>query len=167
MNLDDITALFVAHNYLGFAMLLIGYLTYLLSDQSKFPLTIDTNARWLRWLNGRDPKPVVVCLLGVTYGILADREAGHTWLDSLKLGLMAGVMTMGLFDVIVKFGFNGNVPMILKQLLLLFPKPQANAVLIPKPPGLPTAVNITADVAELHDRVTPLDLPKVPPGRPE
>lgn len=138
MQLTDLYALLKGHNWLGAAMLFIAYATYLLSPASKFPLTIPP-------IWGRDPKPLVVAVLMTTWGVLFDRQAGESWLHAARDGLLYGLVTMGLFDLVVKFCFANDPPRWLKTLLLLFPRKRLEdlAVLvvpvvpIPRPPPLP------------------------------
>ena len=118
-------ALFQSHNYLGFAILVIGWLVTLLSPSSKFKLTIPT-------IYGRDPKPLIAAVLGMAYGVLVAHKGGEAWLPSVQHGLMTGLLTMGLFDLVVKFVFNGNAPAFMNALAMVFPKPtveEAKAVI--------------------------------------
>lgn len=118
--MQSILDLLRGHNYLAIAIVVIGWVTALLGPDSKFPITIPDIA-------GRDPKPLIAGLLGLAYGILVAHQGGATWLDALRDGLLAGVGTAGLFDVVVKFIFKGQVPVWLNIFALVPPQATKDA----------------------------------------
>lgn len=102
MDLTTILAFvadFQGHKWLPLAVLLIGYLTTLMSDTSKFPINIPD-----RW------KPVLVVGLGQVYAVLTAASGGDTWSHAVWSGAVAAFGTMGLFDLLVRAIFNGNLP---------------------------------------------------------
>jgi hypothetical protein len=113
--LGQLLALASAHNYLALAILTIGWVLRLLSPQSKFPVTLPLIA-------GRDARPLVGAVLGLTYGILVAHKAGEAWLPAIEHGAMTGLLTLGLFDLIVKFVWNGKAPSWIDALAGVFPK---------------------------------------------
>lgn len=96
--------------WLPLAIIVIGYLTRLLTDESKFPVSVP--ARW---------RPVVVVVLGQLYGCLMLAENGATWKTVVVTGLVTSFVTMGLFDLLVKAVFNGQPPWWVDVLALIFP----------------------------------------------
>ena len=100
----------LAHRWLGLAIVIIGWLTRIVSSDSAFPVTIPT-----RW------KPVLVIILGQAYGALTLILGGASWQSAVIDGLMVAFCTMGLFDLVIKAIFNGNEPRWIKILALVFP----------------------------------------------
>jgi len=115
MDPSQLLDLLTSHNYLALAVVLIGWSVQMLGPDSKFPLTIPLIA-------GRDPKPLIVAVLSMAYAVVVAVSGGSSWADALKHGALTGLLTMGLFDLVVKFAFNGNVPAWLNALALIFPK---------------------------------------------
>jgi len=92
-------AFVASKQWMPMAILVIGYLVRLTSQQSKFPLNIPT-----RW------QPIVVLALGQVYAVMVSVSGGGAWGPSALHGLEVAVWTMGLFDVVVKAVWNGNTP---------------------------------------------------------
>jgi hypothetical protein len=101
---------FTGHKWLPAAVVLIGWLTTLLSDTSKFPITIPD-----RW------KPMAVLILGQVYATVQAVAGGVTWPHAVWGGLVAAFGTMGLFDVVVKAIFQGQLPKWLQWLAAIDP----------------------------------------------
>jgi hypothetical protein len=96
--------------WMALAVLLVGYVTTLTSDTSKFPVNIPT-----RW------QPVVVVVLGQVYAVLLSIQGGTPWEPSVWHGLLVSFTTMGLFDLVINGIFNGNPPSWLKWLAAIDP----------------------------------------------
>ncbi len=102
MNLDtllQLAKLFTDHKYIPIAIVLIGWLTSLTSDWSKFPITIP----------GRY-QPLVAAGLGIVYGMLEKIDSGTVWWKAILGGLLVGLATGGLYDVVINAIFAGKVP---------------------------------------------------------
>lgn len=102
MNIETILQwlqLGTEHKYLLLAVAVIGWLTSLTSDWSKFPVTVP--ARW---------QPLVAALLGVAYGVLNSIQGGVAPWRAVVGGLVVGLATAGLYDAVVKSVFGGVVP---------------------------------------------------------
>lgn len=110
MDQQALIAAIVTMKWLPLAIIVIGYLTRLLTDESKFPISVP--ARW---------RPVVVVVLGQLYGCLMLVQEGSTWKSVVVTGLVTSFVTMGLFDLLVKAIFNGQPPWWIDILALIFP----------------------------------------------
>lgn len=109
-------------NYLGFtiAVVVIGWLTSLTSDWSRFPLTIP--GRW---------QPAVAGFLGLLYapavaGLAALKTGAPlrpALLASVESGVFAAAMTAFLFDLVINGFLNGNVPPWMQRLSFVKKKP--------------------------------------------
>ena len=103
--------LLAGRKWLLLFILIIGWLTRLFSDKSRFPATIP--ARW---------QPVVVLVLSQVYSTATAVQSGVPWRTAIVQGLLVAFMTMGLFDLVVKAFFNGNEPKWLGWIALIFPR---------------------------------------------
>lgn len=108
----NIVSLLTAHHYLPIAVIVIGYLTRLTSDMSKFPINVPT-----------DYQPVVVVVLGQVYAAIVAVSGGASWKDAVISGLATSLFTMGLFDLVIKAIFKGKEPAWLARLALIFHSP--------------------------------------------
>ncbi len=96
-------------NYLGLviAVTLIGWLTSMTSDWSKFPLTIP--GRW---------QPAVAGFLGLLYAPLvagaaamkAGTPIGAAMLGAIESGVFMAALTAFLYDLVIRGVLNGTVP---------------------------------------------------------
>lgn len=102
MDLDTILKILqlgTDHKYLALAIVVIGWLTSLTSDWSKFPITIP----------GRY-QPLIAAVLGISYGVLTKIDSGTVWYKAVFMGLIVGLATGGLYDVVINAIFGGNIP---------------------------------------------------------
>lgn len=130
MDIDPaaLLAALKAHNYLVIAIVVVGWLTRMTSDMSKFPVTIPK-----RWA------PVVPIVLGQGYAALEAVAAGTVWKSAVLDGLTVSLFTMGLFDLVVKAIWQGSEPKWIAALALIFPQPKADATPAPaRDPSSPT-----------------------------
>lgn len=114
MNYDNVMLMiqdFTGHQWIPLAILVVGWLTSMFSDVSNFPVNIPD-----RW------KPVVVIVLGQAYAVLEAIQGGSAWKTAVTHGLVVSFTTMGLFDLLVKAVFNGNIPSWLQVVSLFNPK---------------------------------------------
>lgn len=102
---------FTGHKWLPLSIVVVGYLTMLLGDTSKLPISIPD-----RW------KPVLVIGLGQVYAILDKVQGGDSWKHAVWVGVMTAFGAMGLFDLLIKAAFDGKVPKWLQWLALIDPK---------------------------------------------
>lgn len=98
------------HKWMPLAILVIGYVSTLVSDTSRMPFNIPD-----RW------KPVFVVVLGQAYGALQAIGSGAQVWPTVYHGLVTAFVTMGLFDFVVKAVFNGDLPKWLAWLALIDP----------------------------------------------
>lgn len=117
MDHQQLTEAILQLKWLPIAIIVIGYLTRLLADESKFPVSVP--GRW---------RPVVVVVLGQLYGCLMLLAAGSTWKEAVITGLVTSFVTMGLFDLLVKAVFNGQPPWWIDILALIFPPAKTKPV---------------------------------------
>jgi hypothetical protein len=96
--------------WLPLAVLIVGWLTTMLGDTSKFPINIPD-----RW------KPVIVIVLGQVYAVLQAVTGGASAGKAIWNGLLTSFVTMGMFDVVIKAIFQGNLPKWLAWLALIDP----------------------------------------------
>lgn len=87
------------HKWLALAVVVIGWLTSLTSDWSKFPITVP--GRW---------QPAVAAGLGLVYGVLQKVDDGMPLQKALIGGLLVALATGGLFDLVVNGALDGRVP---------------------------------------------------------
>lgn len=102
-------ALLKAGGWLPLSVLVVGFVARLLKSDTKIPINIP--ARW---------QPFLVLFLGQAAAILTSLEhvGAGLWLPVLAKGLFTALITMGLFDVLVKAVFNGkDLPSFLSFLL--------------------------------------------------
>ena len=112
MNLTAILPyiLQLLHDAMGSAwgplmVLISGWLVQLLSDDSKFPISMPKAWDSNQW------KPAVVVIASVVQGIVVSIIQGHTDpLHAVLLGLRTAVWTLGLWSLIVKAIWNGKPP---------------------------------------------------------
>lgn len=123
MNPDMIFSLIKTHGYLPLAIVIVGYLARLTSDMSKFPINIPQRAQ-----------PLVVLVLGQGYAVLLTIGGGMPWKDALLQGFLTSLLTMGLFDLVIKAWFGGKEPAWLARLTLIFPSKPKTEVKAPEPP---------------------------------
>lgn len=87
------------HKYIPIAIIVIGWLVALTSDWSRFPINVP----------GRF-QPLVAAMLGIAYGALHQIDGGMVWWKAIGGGLVVGLTTGGLYDVVINAVFDGNVP---------------------------------------------------------
>lgn len=87
------------HKWLPLAVVVIGWLSSLTSDWSRFPVNIPD-----RW------RPVVVIVLGQVYAGLSAVAGGTPWRQALLDGFIVSFTTMGLYDLVVKAAFGDKIP---------------------------------------------------------
>ena len=130
-------AFVASKQWMPMAILVIGYLVRLTSQQSKFPLNIPT-----RW------QPIVVLALGQVYAVMVSVSGGGAWGPSALHGLEVAIWTMGLFDVVVKAVWNGNTPpwlsVIWGMVQPLIPLPGVNKITAP-PAACPKCGEVPTD----------------------
>jgi hypothetical protein len=96
---------FTSHHWLALAVIVIGYLVRLTAPDSKFPITIPD-----RW------KPLVVLVLAQAYAVLVAIQGGVAVKTAIIHGVMTWLVTLGVYDVIIKAIFNGVEPKWLKYI---------------------------------------------------
>jgi hypothetical protein len=98
-------AFIASKQWMPVAIIAIGYLVRLTSQNSKFPINVST-----RW------QPVIVVALGQVYAVLVAVSSGARWDLAIEHGLETAAWTMGLFDLVVKAIWNGTEPTWLSML---------------------------------------------------
>lgn len=100
----------MGHQWMPLAVLVVGWLVMACSDTSKLPISIPDRF-----------KPLLVLVLGQVYAVLEAVQGGSAWQAAVWHGLVVAFTTMGLFDVLVKAIFNGNLPTWLQWVTLIDP----------------------------------------------
>lgn len=85
------------HKWLGVAVIVLGMVVRLLKSDTKLPINIPQ-----RWL------PLATIVLGQAYSVCQMIASGMAWKPAVMQGLKVSLLTMGLFDVVVKAVFNGK-----------------------------------------------------------
>lgn len=111
-ELTSALALLAGRKWLPLIVLLIGWATRLLSDKSRFPVSVPT-----RW------QPVIVLALSTLYATGTAVVSGASWRDAAVHAFVVACVTMGAFDLLVKAVFDGKEPTWLGWIALVFPKP--------------------------------------------
>lgn len=129
MDADQLVSFILEKKWLALAILVIGYITRLLSDDSKFPVSVPARFH-----------PLVVTVLGQVLGALMMIQGGASWKVAVLTGLAVSFCTMGLFDLLVKAIFNGSPPWWIDILALVFPKSSGGK--LPPPPKVPPGLGV-------------------------
>jgi hypothetical protein len=98
-TLLKIIELGTGHKWLLLAIFVISWITSLTNDWSRFPITVSKRLQ-----------PVIVAGLGIAYGVLTMVQGGETWLGALQATLIASGGAYGLFAIVIKAIYNGDVP---------------------------------------------------------
>lgn len=98
------------HKWLPLAILVVGYLTTIVSDTSKIPISIPDRF-----------KPLLVIVLGQAYAVLQVISTGTPWLHAVWVGLMTSFGSMGLFDIVFKLIFPNGPPKWIAWISLIDP----------------------------------------------
>jgi hypothetical protein len=146
MDYATLVYLWQTHAYVGFAILVIGWLVQLTTKESSFPVFIAPRYR-----------PLIVAVLGLVSAGLHALQGGLPWRQVVLQGLLTGFLTMGLYDLFINAFWNGNTPKWLAW--LAFMRPQ-----IPTPPTSEKAISVKppADAETVKVLVPSMRPPPIP-----
>jgi hypothetical protein len=122
LDADTLIKTVMAKRWLAAAIVVLGYMTRLVRDDSRFPVTL--NKRW---------HPVFVVLFSQAFFVACAVEQGTPVKSAAVTALVVAFSTMGLFDLVMKALLNGNEPAWMKWLALAVEKQPV----IPPPDTLP------------------------------
>jgi len=117
---------------------LAGLTVQLLSQESRFPISMPASWNTDRW------KPVAVLVAGTVYTELAAVLVDHTmtWQQAVVAGVKTSMWTYGLFALVIKAAFKGNVPKALRWIAMMLPDPKEPPAPPPDLPVSPSAAQI-------------------------
>lgn len=138
MDIDTISkvlALATDKKYAAITVIVLGYLTSLTSDWSKFPISIPR-----RW------QPVVPLVLGFFLAAATAIAGGKAPAEAFEDAGIVALTTLGAFAVVIKAIYNGNVPPWLA--IFAFRTEQEKAMNRPNVPSKsdPPPPNVTASI---------------------
>lgn len=109
--IQQLSTLFTGHQWLGIAIVVVGWLVSLTSDTSKLPLNIPDRF-----------KPLIALLFGQLYAVLEAIQSGEDWKTAVAHGIVAALSATGFSTIIVNTIFNGTLPKALAWLSAIDPK---------------------------------------------
>jgi hypothetical protein len=135
-------------------ILVSGWVVQLLSEDSKFPVSLP--ARW----NSNVWKPVTVVVASMVQATVVSIVRGHTDpVHAILLGLRTAMWSMGIWALFIKAIYNGKPPQWLNYLSLILPEPTVPMNVVER-----EAVTLSGeDAKELRQFAKPPLPPKSPP----
>lgn len=109
--IQQISTLVTGHQWLGIAIVLVGWAVSLTSDTSKLPLNIPDRF-----------KPLIALLFGQLYAVLEAIQSGEDWKTAVAHGIVAALSATGFSTIVVNTIFNGTLPKWLSWVSVIDPK---------------------------------------------